>query len=121
MPYGMNRVPAMLFHACDFISMHHGMRGGSQPRVLRTADFGHSRKARLGALAVVTAHAYHASIILHVMSNVHAARHAVRAHVERAQDRSPSRGRPGSLPGGTNWCVFFGCECKELWLQVFDM
>ena len=40
---------AMLIHACYLISMHHSMRGGSQPHVLKTADFGRSRKARLEA------------------------------------------------------------------------
>ena len=48
------------------------------------------------------AHVYHACIILHAMTDVHAAWHAARVRMDRAQDRSPPRARPGSgLLGGT--------------------
>ena len=48
------------------------------------------------------AHVYHACIILHAMTDVHAAWHAARVRMERARSRSPPRARPGSgLLGGT--------------------
>ena len=39
---GMRYVPGMTYYACAFMYMLHGMRQGSVPRFLRTADFGGS-------------------------------------------------------------------------------
>ena len=40
---------SIYYYTCSFIPIPHSMCGGSQPRFLRTADFGCSRKARLEA------------------------------------------------------------------------
>ena len=58
------------------------------------------------------AHVYHACIILHAMTDVHAAWHAARVRMDRAQDRSPPRARPGSgLLGGTEADLAGRCAC----------
>ena len=74
------------YHTCAMVFMRHGMRQGSRPRFPRTADFGDSRKARLRAPAVAVETLWHACIIFHVITGVHAAFHATYAHIERERD-----------------------------------
>jgi hypothetical protein len=79
----------MYFHTCSFISMHRGMRRGSQPRFRRTADFGRSRKVKLRPLAVAAMQVGHARIIVYVIFDVHAVLNAACAHISRARGRNP--------------------------------
>ena len=117
MPCGMNRVPAMLFRACDFISMHHGMRGGSRPRVLRTADFateiGGSQKARLeapGSRRDARSSCIHRSSCHgQCTCNMPCRARACGARVRPVSIPRPAWQPPGRLLGGTNQFLFSFC------------
>ena len=102
-----------------FVFMPHGMRHGlcaSFPENRRFRRFSGKRSKRLPTVAVT--HAQHECIIVHAMTDMHVACHAVRAHTKvtrgRAEPLSSRRqacgGADGASPDGAGVPVRRGCQ-----------